>query len=36
MIVFNADVGKGSGRGIKLAGFFGLDWGVESGEFIWE
>jgi hypothetical protein len=36
MIVFNADVGKGVGRGIKLAGFFGLDWGVESGEFIWE
>ncbi len=36
MIVFNADVGKGSGRGIKLAGFFGLDWGVESGGFIWE
>ncbi|MCX6576451.1 MAG: hypothetical protein NTV82_08690 [Candidatus Aminicenantes bacterium] len=36
MIVFNADVAKGSGRGIKLAGFFGLDWGVESGEFIWE
>jgi pimeloyl-ACP methyl ester carboxylesterase len=36
MIVFNADVGRGSGRGIKLAGFFGLDWGVESGEFIWE
>ena len=36
MIVFSADVGKGSGWGIKLAGFFGLDWGVESGEFIWE
>jgi len=36
MIVFNADVGKGGGRGTKLAGFFGLDWGIESGEFISE
>jgi hypothetical protein len=36
MIVFNADVGKGSGQGIRAAGFFGLDWGVDSGEFIWE
>ncbi len=36
MIVFDADVGKGSGRGIRSAGFFGLDWSIESGEFIWE
>ena len=36
IIVFNAQVGKGNGQGIKLAGFFGLDWEVESGEFIWE
>lgn len=36
IIVFNAEVGREGGRGIKLAGFFGPDWGVESGEFIWE
>ncbi len=36
MIVFNTEVVTGGGRGIKLAGFFGLDWSVESGQFIWE
>jgi len=36
MIVFNSDVAKGGGRGIKVAGFFGPDWGVESGDFIWQ
>jgi len=36
IIVFNAEVGKGGGRGIKLAGFFGPDWEIGSGQFIWE
>jgi len=35
MVVFNSDISKGSGQGMVLAGFFGLDWSVERGEFIW-
>jgi len=34
LIVFNADVAKAGGQGIKLAGFFGPDWSVKSGEFL--
>jgi hypothetical protein len=33
-IVFSAGAGKGSA--VKLAGFFGIDWSIESGEFVWE
>jgi hypothetical protein len=33
LLVFDARVAQGSGKGLKLAGFFGTDWGVESGEF---
>ena len=36
MIVFNSDVAKVPGKGLKLAGFFGPDWGVESGVFLRE
>jgi hypothetical protein len=33
--VFRSDaLAKGS-EGVRCAGFFGLDWGVESGEFVW-
>jgi hypothetical protein len=35
MVVFSSDISKGSGRGMVLAGFFGLDWSAERGEFIW-
>jgi hypothetical protein len=34
LIVFGPDVTKGGGQGLKLAGFFGADWGVESGTFV--
>jgi pimeloyl-ACP methyl ester carboxylesterase len=34
LIVFGPDVTKGGGQGLKLAGFFGPDWGVESGTFV--
>jgi len=34
VVVFDTDIGKG--KGIRLAGFFGVDWGVESGTFIWD
>jgi hypothetical protein len=33
-IVFNADVAKSAGQGIKLAGFFGPNSGIASGEFL--
>jgi len=35
LVVFDSDVGKGSGRGVKLAGFFGVDWSFDSGDFVW-
>lgn len=35
LLVFGPDVTKGGGQGLKLAGFFGPDWGVESGTFVW-
>ena len=35
LVIFSSDVGKVGGQGIKLAGFFGNDWGFGSGEFLW-
>jgi pimeloyl-ACP methyl ester carboxylesterase len=36
LLVFDARVARGAGMGMKLAGFFGPDWSVESGEFAGE
>ena len=36
LIVFDSGVAKAGGQGIRLAGFFGPDWKVESGEFLSE
>lgn len=35
VVVYTADSGQG-GPVVKLAGFFGNDWGVATGEFLWE
>jgi dienelactone hydrolase len=33
-IVFNSEVARSGGQGIKLTGFFGPDWKVDSGVFL--
>jgi len=35
-IVLGPEVLAGGTAGIRVAGFFGVDWGVESGEFAWQ
>lgn len=34
-LVFSSDIFTGGVKGIKAAGFFGLDWRMENGEFAW-
>lgn len=34
-VVFSPDILEAGVAGVRVAGFFGLDWGVESGEFVW-
>ena len=34
-IVLGPDVLTGGVRGVRVAGYFGIDWSVESGEFAW-
>ena len=34
-LIFSSDVIKKSADGVLAAGFFGLDWKVDSGEFVW-
>ena len=33
--VFRTDVLEKGYEGVRCAGFFGPDWGVETGEFAW-
>ena len=33
--VFNPELLSDQDKGVKAAGFFGLDWGIETGEFVW-
>jgi dienelactone hydrolase len=33
--VFGPEFLRDGPPGVRVAGFFGLDWGVESGEFVW-
>ena len=35
-IVLDSSCWSKGAEGIRAAGFFGVDWGVESGEFVWE
>ena len=35
VIVFNPDLISAGDKGVEVAGFFGLDWRIETGEFIW-
>jgi hypothetical protein len=35
LVVYNSDVARSEGRGLKLAGFFGNDWSFDTGEFLW-
>jgi len=35
LIVFNPELISDREKGVKVAGFFGLDWGLDSGEFVW-
>jgi poly(3-hydroxybutyrate) depolymerase len=35
LVVFDSGVAKGGGEGVRLAGFFGLDWSLDGGEFLW-
>jgi pimeloyl-ACP methyl ester carboxylesterase len=35
LVVFDAGVLREGARAIRAAGFFGLDWQVESGEIVW-
>ncbi len=34
-IIFSPDMLTNQEKGVKAAGFFGLDWSVEAGEFVW-
>ena len=34
--LFNSDLVTKGERGILATGFFGLDWSVENGEFVWQ
>ena len=33
-MIFSADMLQNGAKGIKMAGFFGNDWSVEKGEFV--
>ncbi len=35
-IISGPDVLRTGDRGVKAAGFFGADWKVESGDFVYE
>ena len=35
VMIFTPDMLGGSSDGVKVAGFFGLDWSVENGDFVW-
>jgi len=35
-IIFGPDVLRTGDSGVKAAGFFGADWKVESGDFVYE
>jgi hypothetical protein len=35
LVIFDAGVLREGNRAIRAAGFFGLDWQVESGEIAW-
>ena len=35
LMIFNSDMLTKKIEGVKVAGFFGLDWSVEKGEFVW-
>ncbi|XOV94493.1 MAG: alpha/beta hydrolase-fold protein [Bacteroidota bacterium] len=35
VLIFNNDVLKEGIPGVECSGFFGMDWGVDSGDFVW-
>ena len=35
LLVFGADMLKDHFQGVRVAGYFGIDWSVENGEFAW-
>lgn len=36
VIVFGTECLRSGSKGIRAAGFFGIDWGVKTGEFVWQ
>ena len=35
VVIFNPDILNGSIQGVYCTGFFGNDWSIENGDFIW-
>ena len=35
LLVFGADMLRDHFAGVRVAGYFGIDWSVENGEFAW-
>ena len=35
LIIFTPELLTNQEKGVKVAGFFGLDWSLESGEIVW-
>ena len=36
LMVFGLDTFQVGSEGVDVVGFFGMDWSVETGEFIWK